>query len=550
MKKNLLVILSVLMILALLSGCSTPKDPDDTGLDTSGNGKTSTDGKKIVNIVMYSAPDTFNPYFSKGNYGKYAGGELVMSTLLKYTDEWELVPSLSERYEISDDGKEYTFFLNEKATWHDGTPFTSKDVAFTMQSVMDPDWYGTGYVEVELVIGAKDYKDGKTTSVPGIEIVDDHTITIKLEEPYAPFLEAVGKGFWMLPAHMFEGIEVADFEKAPFSSAPIGTGPVKFVKYVTDQYVEYDTYKDYYLGAPKFDKLILKVIPADLALAAFEKGEVDATTRPGLGTINISDYEKIKTMPNLDINIYKTESNQNMTINNTKPYLSDKRVRQALYYAIDKEGIVNQLFQGIATVAKGPLPETTPWFNTNLIKYDYNVEKAKQLLQEANWDPNQKIVMAVPKGNIMRERSAPIIQQNLQDIGMKVELEFMEFPTLMAQIEAQEYDVCLLGTSTGMIDPDSNLYSFLHSSQWRPTGWNSANFKNADLDKLLDKAAIEVDVEKRKELYNEIQDLVMEELPYLYLYYEDNVGAVSKHIKNAVPNSLGIEWNIQDWEVE
>lgn len=540
MKKIISIVLCIMLLLTAISGCSSSKEAVKSELDN----------KKIVNIVMYSAPDTFNPYFSKGNYGKYAGGELVLSTLLKYTDEWELIPSLAKEYNISDDGKEYTFILNENAKWHDGEPFTAKDVAFTIQSVMHPDWSGTGYVNVESVVGAKDYKAGKATSVPGIEIVNDYTIKIKLEKAYAPFLEAVGKGFWILPAHVFEGIAIADFEKAPFSSAPIGTGPVKFVKYVQDQYVEYDTNKDYYLGTPKFDKLILKIMTADLALAAFEKGEIDATTRPGLGTINVSDYQKVKEMPNLDVTIFKTHSQQQITINTTKPYLADKRVRQAISYAVDRKGIVDQLLQGIGSVALGPLPESSPWFNEDVPQYDYNIEKAKQLLEEVKWDSGQKIVMAVPKGNIIRERSAPIIQQNLKDIGINVELQYMDFPTLMSQIEEKSYDICLLGTSTGMIDPDANLYCFMHSSQLRPKGWNSANWQDSSIDEILDQAAVETDQIKRKALYDEAQVKILTEAPYIYLYYEENVGATTKRLKNAVPNDLGIEWNIEKWEVE
>lgn len=550
MKKTIALVLCVLMLLTVLTGCGGSKEPANTEPANTEAAKTPQAQKKIVNLVMYSAPDTFNPYFSKGNYGKYAGGELVMSTLLKYNDKWELLPSLAKDYKITDDGKEYTFILDEKAKWHDGKPFTAKDVAFTIQSIMDPAWTGTGYVNVEPIIGAKEYKAGEATSVPGIEIVNDYTIKFKLERPYAPFLEAVGKGLWMLPAHAFEGIKVADFEKAPYSSNPIGTGPVKFVKYVTDQYVEYDTNQDYYLGAPKFDKLILKIMPADIALAAFEKGEIDATTRPGLGTINVTDYEKVKSMSNLDVTVFTTQSCQNITVNTAKSYLADNKVRQAIYYAVDRKGIVDQLLQGIGTVAQGALPDSSPWFYKDGPKYDMDVEKAKALLKEANWDANQNLILAVPKGNIARERSAPIIQQNLQAIGMKVELQFMDFPTLMAQIQDQKHDICLLGTSTGMIDPDSNLYSFLHSSQWRPNGWNSANYKDTTLDKLLDDAASEPNEGKRKELYNQIQDKVMTDLPYLYLYYEKNIGATSKRLKNAIPNDLGIEWNIQEWEVQ
>lgn len=552
MKKRNWLILFSLIVIVLLGGCTSSNDDSTDIIDTDSKGleKEKTDEEKIINMVMYSAPDTFNPYFSKGNYGKYAGGELVLSTLLKYTGEWELVNDLINDYNISDDGKIYTFMLKENVKWHDGVPFTAKDVAFTIQTVMHPDWAGTGYVNAKFIVGAKDYKAGKTTDVPGIKIINDYTIKIELEEPYAPFLEAVGKGFWILPAHGFEGVEVADFERAPFSEAPIGTGPLKFTKYVQDQYVEYEANEEYFLGAPNFDKAILRIMPADSALLGFEKGEIDTVTRPGLGVINITDYNKIKEMSNLDVNVFRTMSYQNMTINTTQPYFSDKRVRQAMAYAVDREGIVDKLLQGIGSVAYGPLSEDSPWFNENMPKYDYNPERGRELLKESGWNPDQKIILAVPKGNIVREKSAPIIQQNLADIGMKVELEFMEFPTLMAKVEEQSYDICLLGSSTGMLDPDSNLYSFMHSSQLRPNGWNSASWKNESMDEMLEAGAKEIDQVKRKKIYDEAQRIVLTEVPYIYLYYEDAIGAVNKRLKNAVPNGLGVEWNIEEWVIE
>lgn len=538
MKKMLIASVSCLLVISLMVGCSNSNGT--SGQQTSGG---------IVNIVMWSAPDNFNPYFSNGNYGKYAAGELVLNALIKYDPEYEFIPGLAKEWEMSEDGKEYTFYLQE-TNWHDGVPFTAEDVAFTLKSIMHPDWTGTGYKDLKLVVGAEEYKAGTATDVPGVEIVDEHTIKIKLTEAYAPFMEAVGRGLWILPAHAFEDVEVGQIDKADFSRNPFGTGPLKFVKYVTDQYVEYETNKDYFLGAPKFDKVILKIMSPDLALAAFEKGELDATTRVGIGTINLSDYDKINSIENVDVTVFDTMAYQTMTINVTKPYLADQKVRQAMAFALNRQGIVDQLLQGMGNVAHGPLAAESPWFNENVTKYEYNPEKAKELLAEAGWNPSTKLVLSVPKGNIIRERSAPIIQQDLKAVGMNVELEYMDFPTLMTKMENKELDMALLGMHTGMVDPDSNTVSFLHSSQFRPTGWNTASYEDAEMDRLLEAGGVEADLNVRKQIYDEVQEKCAIELPYIYLYYEQAIGATSGRLKNAIPNGLGIEWNIQDWEVE
>ncbi|MGN7300134.1 ABC transporter substrate-binding protein [Ferdinandcohnia sp. SAFN-114] len=551
MKKTLLSVIAFLFLFAIVACSNDSSNSTNTNSNENETKNENTEAPKqtqdTVSIVMWSAPDTFNPYFSQGNYGKYAGGELVLDTLLDYDPEYNFIPGLAKDYKVSDDGLEYTIILDENATWHDGEPFTADDVAFTLKSIMDPEWTGTGYVSLALVKGAQDYKDGKADDVPGIEVVDEHTIKITLNTPYAPFLEAVGKGLWILPEHAFENVNVADIATADFSKNPVGTGPVKFVKYATDQYVEYDANENYFLGAPEFKKLILRIMTPDLALAAFEAGEIHATTRTGIGTINISDHQKIQELDNVEVTVFDTMSYQTMTVNTTKDYLSDKRVRQAIMHGIDRVAIVEQLLQGKGKVAYGPIAEESPWFNDDLPSYDHDPEKAKQLLEEAGWDFNRTVTLSVPKGNIIRERSAPLIQQYLQAIGMKVELEYMDFPTLMELMEKQELDMALLGTSTGMVDPDSNIYPFFHSSQFRPAGWNTASFTDSHLDELLEAGAIETDQERRKEIYDEVQSIVADELPYIYLYYEQSIGAVSKELKNAVPNQVGIEWNIYDW---
>lgn len=333
MKKviNYCLIIFLVVAITACSAATTIEKPDNQvkktdapvseGLSTT---QQATQEDKVINLMMFSAPDTFNPYFSKGNYGKYAGGELVLNSLFEYNPDWELIPSLATDYSISDDGKEYIFFLQKDVNWHDGKPFTVRDVVFTFKSIMDPGWSGTGYVSLKSIIGAEDYKAGLSQDVPGLEIVDDYTLKIKLENPYSPFIEGVGIGLWILPEHAFDGINASDMASAPFSTAPIGTGPMIFVDYVQDQYVEYDTDPTYFLGAPKFDKLILKVVAADIALAALEKGEIDASTRVGMGTVNVSDYEKVKEMNNLNVTTFKTSSYQELVVNVTKPYLSVK----------------------------------------------------------------------------------------------------------------------------------------------------------------------------------------------------------------------------------
>lgn len=498
-----------------------------------------------VNLAISNAPDTFIPQYTLGAYSRFLDS-LLFVRLLRYNEDTSLMPWLAESYDVSDDGTVFTFHLRSDAKWHDGEPITAEDVAWTYNFMLHKDYAGTRQLEAPIV-GIEDYRAGKTDSVSGIKVLDPQTVQITLTEPNAPFLELVAQQVWILPKHVMQDTPVAEMDKHWMSQTPtVGSGPIKFVKYETDQYVEFVRNEDYFLGAPNIEKFIFKIVKADVALAQFEKGELDATTK--VGTMSSDQIEKLQT---LDVSVVPVAGTavQVLAINNSREYFKDKRVRQAIAHAIDRKAMIDALLDGYALMQNASIPEFSPYFNPETKDMlEYNPEKARALLEEAGWDFNREIVLNFPTGNVTRERSAPIIQQYLNAVGMKVKLESSDFTAMRQRIDKNELDLWLVGSSYVVFDPD--VKSIFHTDSMPPNGWNSWMFSNPEADRLIMEGLRNVDPEKRKPIYMELQKVIAEEVPIVYLYYPMEINVVANRLKNANPVPVGMEWNIHEWYLD
>lgn len=514
------------------------------GTQSAAHSLTRAQQRGTANLLLSSSPDTFLPHYSIGAYARYLG-TLMFPRLLRYQDDATVIPYLAESYEVTDDGLSYTFNLVPDAVWSDGTPLTANDVAWTYTIAFDKDYTGTRQVEAP-VLGGEAYRDGTADTVEGIEVVDDHTIRFTLESPTSSFVENVAQFFWILPAHAFEGTAVIDIDKHDMARTPTVTaGPLNFVNYETDQYVEFAANPDFILGAPTISTFIVKIMSNDVALAQFKTGELDATTK--VGTLLPQDVESLESM---DVQMVPVAGSalQSMGINHDRPYFQDQKVRQALVHAIDREAIISSLLGGYGQVLNAKIPKFSPYYNPEtegMLQYD--PELAKQLLEEGGWDFNQEVVLIVPTGNVTRERSGPIIQQYLQAVGIKVKLETMEFASQSERVTAGDADLWLVGSSYVTFDPDQT--SSFHSTSLPPSGWNSWRWNNADADQAMEDGLAAITFEERKEANDRLQMIMAEDVPVVFLYYPEDIHAVSNRLQNATPVPVGIEWNIQDWDV-
>lgn len=551
-------LLTALFVGASLGGCgsTTSKETSAAASSTPTTSEVTAATSQTINYAIWSSPKgVFNPVLLNDIYDRRVG-ELVFSSLLTLDADDNIIPALAESYEVSEDNLKITFKLRSNVTWHDGKPFTAKDVAFTFTSIADPNYTGPRFAEIEKLVGAQDYRDGKADTVTGIEVIDEQTISFTYSEVYAAALANFAiRG--ILPEHIWGAIPVREWEKqTELLTKPIGTGAFKLVNFVPDQYVELVRNDDYFLGAPKLEKVILKVSNQETAQGELVNGTLDIAALSSFKQQDLDTY----TSAGKKILEYPSASYQFMTMNNENPLFADKRVRQAITYAINREGLVNQLLEGHGAIINAPLAVSSwAYPKEGLADYTYDTAKAQSLLAEAGWTVENgvlqkegtafKVELLVPTGNKVREQSAPIIQQNLKDLGIEVNISTMDFASVKAKVyEEHSYEMALMGFSLELDPADAK--SYWSSELLGKPSFNFANFNNVQSDTLLNQAAQSLNQDERKVYYNEWAKLLNEEVPFVYLYSPNEARAYNPNIKGYNFSNY-IEFpNIHEWTLE
>lgn len=465
---------------------------------------------------------------------------LIFNGLVKYDTDLSVIGDLAESWEISEGGLVITFHLRKGVKWADGVEFTSDDVMFGYKTIIDektPSAYKEDFLQVKKA-----------------EAMDKYTFRVTYEKPFSPALTTWGN-LVILPKHLLDG---KDITKTDFARNPTGLGPYKLVKWVPDQELELESYKDYFEGRPYIDRYVYKRIPDPATMfLMLRTGEID--------TMGLTPLQYTKQTENAyfreNFNKYRYPAFQytHMAFNLKHPWFKDKRVRQAIAYAIDKSELVDVVLFGLGSPATGPyVPNTWP-YNPNVKKYDYNPEKAKQLLKEAGWEDADrdgildkdgrpfKFTILTNTGNKLRENTATIIQWRLAKIGIKVEIRKLEWSTFINQfIDKRRFEAVILGWSIGL-DPDQ--YDIWHSSKTREKELNFISFSNPEVDELLEKGRRVFDINERKKAYSRIQEILAEEVPYIFLYVPDATPIVSARIRGIKPSPIGISYNLPKWYV-
>lgn len=554
-KKNKLLagIFSTVLLLSLFTGCgaTSAELPDTTTPSTT----QSSNGKSVLRYAVASSPKgLFSPLLSTTTYDNNVNS-LVYSPLILLDENNEYQPGLAEKYEFSDDKLTLTFNLRKDVKWHDGEEFTADDVAFTFTSIADPKYTGSRFNEISKIVGAQDYHDGKSDSISGIKVIDTNTISFTYTEVYAPALSNFSQR-GIIPKHIWSKVDIADWEnQSDLLNKPIGTGPFKLTDFKADQYVELAKNDSYFGGTPKIDKFIFKVTNTETELSELAKGDIDVVT---LSSIKEEELKELKDA-GIKIEEKPSANYQFMTMNSNREFFKDKKVRQAITYAINRKGMVTSLLEDHGQVVNAPL-SLAGWAypESGLNNYEYNVEKAKELLKDAGWNENNGVLekdgkkfeveLVVPTGNKSREQSAPIIQQNLKDIGITVNISTMDVASAMAKTKGEgDYDMALLGFTLEVDPGDADRYwssSIANGSQF-----NFSNFINSKSDELIDKATKTVDRDERKQIYAEWAQLINEEAPYVFLYSQNDVRAYNPKLEGYKYSAYSVFPNIQNWTI-
>ncbi|OFX30294.1 MAG: hypothetical protein A2Z07_01710 [Armatimonadetes bacterium RBG_16_67_12] len=492
----------------------------------------------VVVSGMWSPPNNFSPIFTDSSYGYYCVRFMFqgMVEARLENNQMKFFPALAQKWEIGADNQTFTFTIHPKAAWHDGKPVTAEDVLFTLMTISDPRTQTNRGAEIATIAGLDERGKRPAGGQLGVRVIGPKQIEIKTRVPVDPtmFLERVGNNVYILPKHVLGDVPPDQLARHPFMLNPtVGSGPYKFVQYKTDQFIELVQNENYHNGVPNVRRVFVRIIPPTTMVAQLERQDMDLSAGFGIGEIPIEDWDRVKGMPHIRAVTFAGPGYQYMLVNFQKAYLQDKRVRRAMAHAINRQLIVNQLIKGEATLAEGPIPPRNPYYNKNVKPWPFDTARARQLLVEAGWDFNRTLLLRVPVGNTIRERSADIIRENLLAAGVKVDIQKSDFPTHIAALQQGNFDMALLGWA-GPTDPDV-------SSQYRTGGqYNYSYHSVAQMDQLLDEGVKISDPAKRRAVYDKFQELFADELPIIVLYYQNARNAIAKRMTNVFDDAAGL----------
>jgi len=466
--------------------------------------------------------------------------DLIYNGLVKYDKDLNLVGDLAEGWEISPDGLTITFHLRRGVKWHDGKEFTAEDVLFGFKTITDPKTptaYSGDYLEV---------KEAR--------VLDPYTFQVVYKRPFAPGL-ASWNYLVVLPKHLLEG---KDITKSELTRHPIGTGPYRFKEWVTGEKIVLEANPNYFEGRPYIDRYIYRIIPDPATMfLELKAGGIDWM---GLTPLQ---YRRQTNYPAFEREFRKYRylpfAYTYLGYNLLCPLFREKRVRQAISYAIDKEEIIDVVLLGLGVVATGPYKPGTWYYNPHVKRYPYDPEKAKELLREAGWRDSDgdgildkdgrpfQFTILLNWGNTSRLKTAEIIQWRLRQVGIKVKLRVLEWAAFINEyIDKKRFEAVILGWSTG-VDPDQ--YDIWHSSKTGYKELNFISFKNKEVDEILEKARRTFDREERRRLYFRFQEILAEEQPYTFLYVPYALPVIHARFHGIKPAPAGITYNFIRWWV-
>ncbi|TAM62505.1 peptide ABC transporter substrate-binding protein [bacterium] len=509
----------------------------------------STPGSDTAVVAMYEEPTSLNPIL---------GPQMDFATMVDLTmfpnlfgvqPDGKLTPDLAavvptvQNGGISKDGLTYTFHLRPHVEWSDGQPFTAQDVLKTYELLVDP------HVNALTTAGFN--------QVSKADVLDPQTIRFTLKRPYAPFLTTCWSAVQMgiIPAHVFDKVASTDVNKAPFNYAPSAAlGPYMFESWKHGAAITVVANPHYYGKQPKLKKIVFQIMPdQNTILSSIQAGSVNLYT-----FVPIQQVSTLSSNPAVKLHFYEQSAWEWGQLNFKDPVLQDKRVREALEYGIDRQAIVDHVWQGKATpTADSQIPMY--WsFDAAIKPYPYDPKKAGALLDAAGWkmgpggvrvkDGKQLVLTySTTAGNPWREETEQIIQQQLGQVGVKIDIHnypaniFFGNILFHGQFQIAEYE------ATGGPDPDLRIYRADSCNAIPPHGSNYGSWCDKRIDPLLQQEEAATDRSERKAIFNKISAIEHEEMPSLFYYSPKGILATS-HLEGFSPNGyVQPTWDVTDW---
>jgi peptide/nickel transport system substrate-binding protein len=457
----------------------------------------------ILRTALHGEIDTIDPHQSVTIVGFQVYENIVESLVTPNAALDTMEPELATDWTVSDDGLTYTFHLREGVKFHNGKDFTADDVIFSFNRIVDPDFPGADASSLSMV--------------DSVEAPDDHTVVFHLQFPFSAFLTKLEQ-LWVLP----------NDPNIDFEQELVGTGPFKFVEWVSGDHITLERFEDYWEeGKPYLDQVIYRPVPEDATkLVELQTG--------GLNFISNVPYKDVAELENNpDITVYRTLGvvRDHLGFNVTQPPFDNPKVRQAMGYLIDREAIAEAILEGYALPANIAIPKMHWAFNSNVENaYTFDPEKARQLLEEAGYPDGFKATIKVSPTYPLEIKMAELIAEAAREIGVEFDIVQLEWSTWIDEVVSKgDYEAEIVLISGG-IDPDDFFYQWHHSDEI----FNLWRYSTPELDALLDAGRQAQDQAERKKIYDQIQDVLIEEAPMVHIIYRESVMASDKEVKGFV----------------
>jgi peptide/nickel transport system substrate-binding protein len=487
------------------------------------------DHKVVYGIT--TEPVGLNPIVQPDIVSRWAM-ELLFDGLVKVDDHLRLVPALARSWEASD-ALSLTFHLRQDARWHDGRPCTAADVQFTYDTICDPG--------IESTIPKGDY-----SSIAKIDTPDDHTVVFHLKQPDSSLWSKLVTG--IAPKHLLQGSHPVMSE---FSRRPIGTGPFLLESWHSGERLTFVANPGYFGGRPRLDRIVWKIVTDTPSLALqLLSGEIDGAAVSEPRTVRrLERHSNLAVYPVLGGDFQISLQLQN-------PLFRDRRVRQALAYALDRQAIVDGLMDGAATLATSDILPNSWAYNPQAHSYPFNLDRAADLLVTCGWQPGPDGILArdgrlfhfemiTDAGDELRREMALLVRQQWAAVGVQMDVALVERNTLIFErLLKRRFEAALLQTAV-RADPDLSLRFHSRSIQ---TGHNVFHYANPRVDALLDEALSVADQGQRRTLYFRLQQLLAQDLPQIPLLHPHTGYAFRADLKGIQPSSMSPFWNAEAWD--
>jgi peptide/nickel transport system substrate-binding protein len=461
--------------------------------------------------------DTLDPRLTKNTSG-FRVKELAFNGLVAINPDYSAAPDLAEKWENPDD-KTWVFHIRQGVKFHDNSNLTANDVKYTYESVLDQSFNSPARAFY--------------LSVASVEAVDPNTVKFTLKDPFAPFLSYMDLAI----------VPQASASKSDFGTKPIGTGPFKVDTWNTGDSIEFSAFDGFYGGRANLDRVRVRVVPDNSArVVALESGDLDFVQSP----LSPQDVSRIQSAGGLKLKVDRTPAAgyTYVNLNTADPILSDKNVRQALSHLVNKQQIIDTIYKGIGQPANGPIVPGMWAYSPDIMSYDYNPDKAKQLLDDAGWkvggdgirtkDGNRmSLVVRTHSEDPDRKQLIQVLQSEFQNVGIDATTNTVEFPALFQDVQDGKYQVVVIGW-LNLSDPDRATFR-----QFTIDGTaNYGKYKNDQVDNLLKQARTTLDQTKAKQLYTDAVKQIVDDAPYIFVQYQEYIVMYTTKLQGYVVNPV------------